>query len=215
MTTPRASSDQQERAFERALFASIELSPIATVVTNPRVPDNPIVAVNRTFCALTGYQVHEVLGRNCRFLAGGHRETSAQLALREAVAGSRALLVEVPNFKKDGTPFRNAVMVAPVLTADGVPGYFIGSQMDVGGMVDIPANVTFEAACKVERLTARQLDVLRGMLAGQLNKQIGSRLGIAEKTVKMHRAALFKRLGVRTSADAIRIGVEAELPGLV
>jgi DNA-binding NarL/FixJ family response regulator len=49
------------------------------------------------------------------------------------------------------------------------------------------------------------------MLAGKLNKQIAGDLGIGEKTVKMHRAALFRRLGVRASADAIRIGLEAGL----
>ena len=40
---------------EPALFASINLSPIATVVTNPRLPDNPVVAANPPFRALTGY----------------------------------------------------------------------------------------------------------------------------------------------------------------
>ncbi len=49
------------------------------------------------------------------------------------------------------------------------------------------------------------------MSHGLLNKQIAHRLGIAEKTVKMHRALLLERLGVATSADAIRIAVEAGL----
>jgi DNA-binding NarL/FixJ family response regulator len=49
------------------------------------------------------------------------------------------------------------------------------------------------------------------MMLGYRNKQIGPRLGINEKTVKMHRAGLLSRLGVPTSADAIRIAVEAEL----
>jgi DNA-binding NarL/FixJ family response regulator len=44
-----------------------------------------------------------------------------------------------------------------------------------------------------------------------LNKQIAHHLGIAEKTVKMHRALLLDRLGIATSAEAIRIAVEAGL----
>jgi PAS domain-containing protein len=40
---------------ERALAASVEASPIATVLTNPRLPDNPVIAANHAFCALTGY----------------------------------------------------------------------------------------------------------------------------------------------------------------
>ena len=49
------------------------------------------------------------------------------------------------------------------------------------------------------------------MALGYRNKQIAARLGIDEKTVKMHRAAMLDRLGAPTSADAIRIGVEAGL----
>jgi DNA-binding NarL/FixJ family response regulator len=47
------------------------------------------------------------------------------------------------------------------------------------------------------------------MAAGKLNKQIAHILDLSERTIKMHRSALFQALGVRTSADAIRIAVEA------
>ena len=49
------------------------------------------------------------------------------------------------------------------------------------------------------------------MSNGLLNKQIANKLGIAEKTVKMHRALLLDRIGATTSADAIRIAIEASL----
>ena len=44
---------------------------------------------------------------------------------------------------------------------------------------------------------------------GQLNKQIAHALDLTERTIKMHRAALFRALGVETTADAIRLAVEA------
>ena len=53
--------------------------------------------------------------------------------------------------------------------------------------------------------------VLGLMARGLLNKQIAWELKINEKTVKMHRALLLEQLGVTTSADAIRIAVEAGL----
>ena len=53
--------------------------------------------------------------------------------------------------------------------------------------------------------------VLERMARGLLNKQIAWELKISEKTVKMHRALLLDQLGVATSADAIRIAVEAGL----
>jgi PAS domain S-box-containing protein len=99
---------------EKALFASIELSPMATVITNPRLPDNPIVAVDHAFCGLTGYPREEVVGRNCRFLAGPETEASARAVLREAVAAARPALTEIINYRRDGTRFRNGVMISPL-----------------------------------------------------------------------------------------------------
>jgi DNA-binding NarL/FixJ family response regulator len=63
----------------------------------------------------------------------------------------------------------------------------------------------------VAALPTRQRQVLQLMTQGLLNKQIAWELKIAEKTVKMHRALMLERLGVQTSAEAIRIAVEAGL----
>ena len=50
-------------------FASaVRATRMPMVVTNPRLPDNPIVFVNDSFCRLTGYAREEIIGRNCRFL---------------------------------------------------------------------------------------------------------------------------------------------------
>jgi PAS domain S-box-containing protein len=201
-------------AFEAALFASIGLSPLATLVTNPRLPDNPIVCVNAAFCALTGFEEDEVLGRNCRFLQGTDTEPDQLTLLREAVAGGRSALTVLTNHRKDGTRFRNAVMIAPLFGADGSVEYFIGSQMDVTDAPDRAQNqrITYAGAL-VDGLTPRQKQVLEYMARGLRNKQIGELLGIEEKTVKMHRASLLKRLNAHTSADAIRIAVEARSRG--
>jgi DNA-binding NarL/FixJ family response regulator len=51
--------------------------------------------------------------------------------------------------------------------------------------------------------------VLRLMASGLLNKQIAWELKISEKTVKMHRGLLLQKLGVATSAEAIRLAAEA------
>jgi hypothetical protein len=191
------------------LFASINLSPIASVITDSRLPDNPIVAVNRAFSELTGYPEDEIIGRNCRFLAGPGTEPPAQAALREAVAAGRPTLVELTNYRKDGSPFLNAVMIAPVLGETGAVTYFLGSQMDVSEGSGLSSPRRQRAEHLVRALTPRQLQVLQHMIAGYRNKQIAGFLAIDEKTVKMHRASLLTRLGVGSSAEAIRVGVEA------
>ena len=49
------------------------------------------------------------------------------------------------------------------------------------------------------------------MARGYRNKQIAWRLSISEKTVKMHRGLMLEKLGLATSADAIRLAIEAGL----
>ncbi|WP_199100125.1 LuxR C-terminal-related transcriptional regulator [Dyella sp. ASV21] len=196
--------------FERSLFASIELSPIATVVTNPHLPGHPIVCANAAFSQLTGYPKEEILGRNCRFLGGPDTEPDRRAVLRAAIAQGTPVLTVLRNYRKDGSMFHNAVMVAPIRAADGSIGYYLGSQMDVSGDPSPPPGThAHYAATLVAALTPRQKQVLENMVAGHRNKQIAALLGIEEKTVKMHRASLLRRLGAATSADAIRIGLEA------
>ena len=200
----------EQSGFRTSLFASIVQSPIASVITDHRLPDYPIVAVNHAFCMLTGYLEEEIKGRNCRFLSGSGTDRNAQASLRIAVQEGRPLLVELLNYKRDGTPFRNAVMIAPVLGPGGEVAYYLGSQMDVTEGANLPAILRQQrAAERVRTLTPRQRQVLSEMIQGYRNKQIAARLGIDEKTVKMHRAGLLAKLGAATSADAIRTGVEA------
>lgn len=186
-------------------------SPLATVVTDPLAPDNPIVAVNSAFEQLTGYSAAEVLGRNCRFLAGVDTSEADSNALREAIRSRRPALVELLNYKRDGTPFRNAVMIAPLFDGDGRLRHFVGSQMEVARSGAPSAERAHAARALVEKLTPRQLQVLREISMGYRNKQIAARLGLSEKTVKMHRGQMLARLQAVSSTEAVRIAVEAGL----
>lgn len=192
---------------------SIHQSPIATIVTDNRVDDNPIVEVNRAFEILTGYRREEILGRNCRFLSGAGTDPEARASLRSAVAQGRSTVVELMNYRKDGTPFCNAVMLAPVLDIEGHVAMFIGSQMEVD-TADKASGLRREAQERVSRLSPRLRQILGLISSGYRNKQIAGMLGIGEKTVKMHRARLFQALHVTNSPEAIRIAVEAGIPSI-
>lgn len=179
-------------------------SSVAAVISDPTLPDTPIIACNHAFTLLTGYTADEVIGRNCRFLRGPDTEEELTEELRRAVRDRRTTLVEILNYRKDGTAFRNAVMLAPIFEGDGQLRYILGSQFDVTTRHPSPG-----PRDAIEQLSPRQRDVLMHMTAGLMNKQIAYKMGISERTVKMHRAALLKALGCRTAAEAIRAAVEA------
>jgi len=206
----RAMTGADQTSEEEPLLASIRLSPIATVISNPRLPDNPVVAANEAFCRLTGYEHAEIVGRNCRFLAGADTEPWQTEKIREAIRLRQPTLTELLNHRKDGTPFRNAVLVAPVFGPEGSLDYFIGSQVEVPKEAP-PLLRRDRSAALVKSLSPRQREILGEMASGFRNKQIAWRLKLSEKTVKMHRSLMMDKLGVGTSADAVRIAVEAGL----
>jgi PAS domain S-box-containing protein len=188
----------------------ISSSAIAAVVSNPRQPDNPIVACNDAFIALTGHSRDEIIGFNCRFLSGPETEPWLSETLRTAIKMQRPAMVEILNYKKDGTPFRNAVMVAPILDTAGELEYFLGSQVQIDdGRARANDERRSHAYDRIANLTPRQREILIKMASGKLNKQIAYGLNLSERTIKMHRSALFRALDVRTTADVIRVAIEA------
>ncbi len=66
-----------------------------------------------------------------------------------------------------------------------------------------------EAASRVAALSARETDVLLGLVAGRQNKVIANALGISPRTVEIHRANLMAKLGVRSLPDAVRLALAA------
>lgn len=194
-----------------AIVESIMLSPLPMVISNPLLPDNPLTAVNKAFCTLTGYPENEIIGRNCRFLAGPETEPAAQRVLREAIHNRRPVLTEILNYRRDGSCFRNGVTIAPIFDAGGELALFVGSQLDLGAAESGLAHRRQSSELLVAGLSSRQREVLGAMTRGLQNKNIARALNISIKTVEAHRAVLLQRLGVDTSAEAIRIAVEAGL----
>jgi FixJ family two-component response regulator len=64
---------------------------------------------------------------------------------------------------------------------------------------------------RIASLTARERQVLTHVVSGRLNKQIAYELGTVEKTIKFHRSAIMKKLGVRTVADLVRMTEKARI----
>ncbi len=108
----------------------------AIVLTDPKQDDNPVVACNAAFLALTGYSETEVLGRNCRFLQGPDTDPIRVSDVADAVNKQRPGQFELLNYRKDGTPFWNALHIGPIYGSDGEIKYFFGSQYDITSVID-------------------------------------------------------------------------------
>jgi RNA polymerase sigma factor (sigma-70 family) len=62
---------------------------------------------------------------------------------------------------------------------------------------------------QLARLTPREREVLHHIIAGKLNKQVAADLGIVEKTIKVHRARVMKKMNVRSLAELVRVAEHA------
>ncbi|WP_277980644.1 HWE histidine kinase domain-containing protein [Sphingomonas phyllosphaerae] len=105
------------------------ITPMA--ISDPTLPDNPLLYVNRAFEALTGFTAAELVGRNCRFMQGPLTDPAEVTRLRGAIARCERIEVDLLNHRRDGAPFWNRLTVAPVHDAGGALRYFVSSQLDV------------------------------------------------------------------------------------
>ena len=187
-------------------FAALQMTRMPMIITDPRQDDNPIVFANKAFLDLTGYEESEIVGRNCRFLQGTDTDREAVRALRSAVAAREAISIEILNYRRDGTPFWNAVFVAPVYDDDGRLIYFFASQLDITRRRS--SEQAFRQAQKMEaigQLTAglahdfnNLLQVVTGslemVLGGELDERqrrlLGNAARAAERGTKLTRQLL-------------------------
>jgi PAS domain S-box-containing protein len=112
----------------KAAFCAAKM---AMVITDPHQADNPIVSANDAFTRLTGYAAEEAVGRNCRFLQGPDTDMASVRELEAAMASGEGAEVEILNYRKDGRPFWNALVISPIRNASGELVYFFATQTDI------------------------------------------------------------------------------------
>lgn len=203
---------------------------MAICLCDPKKPDLPIVFANRAFRELTGYETEEILGRNCRFLQGEATDPEQVAQIRNALKREDVLVVELLNYRKDGTSFWNALHLGPIYNDEGELIYFFGSQWNVS---DVRAARTEERHAKT---MARELShrmknmfaVLSGIVsitgrvrgvqkeANEINERIRA-LGRAYETTlddasigKIELGAAIKAIVDPYSADANRFASTGE-----
>jgi len=101
------------------------------VVTDPSLPDNPIVYATQGFLNLTGYTLDQVLGRNCRFLQGPETDPKAVEKIRRSIEDGSDMSVCLLNYRVDGTTFWNQFFIAALRDAAGNITNYVGVQCKV------------------------------------------------------------------------------------
>ena len=105
-------------------------------LTDPTREDNPIIYASEEFYRYTGYGSDDVIGNNCRFLQGRKTSPLSPKRLRESIDKGEEICETLLNYRRDGRPFINLLLIAPLHDDKGKVKYFIGAQVDVTGLVE-------------------------------------------------------------------------------
>ncbi|KZV48485.1 phototropin-1 [Dorcoceras hygrometricum] len=132
------------------------------VITDPRLPDNPIIFASDSFLELTEYSREEILGKNCRFLQGPETDPATVKKIREAIDNQTEVTVQLINYTKTGKKFWNLFHLQPMRDQKGEVQYFIGVQLDGSEHVEplhncIPETTAKESE-KLVKETAENVD---------------------------------------------------------
>ncbi|KAK9987502.1 hypothetical protein SO802_027741 [Lithocarpus litseifolius] len=132
------------------------------VITDPRLPDNPIIFASDSFLELTEYTREEILGRNCRFLQGPETDQATVSKIRDAIRAQREITVQLINYTKSGKKFWNLFHLQPMRDQKGELQYFIGVQLDGSDHVEPLRNRlsdhTEQQSSKLVKATAETVD---------------------------------------------------------
>nr|AML77401.1 putative LOV domain-containing protein [Quassia amara] len=126
------------------------------VITDPRLPDNPIIFASDSFLELTEYSREEILGRNCRFLQGPETDPATVRKIREAIDNQTEVTVQLINYTKSGKKFWNLFHLQPMRDQKGEVQYFIGVQLDGSEHVEPLCNSIPETTAKDSEILVKQ-----------------------------------------------------------
>nr|AML78318.1 putative LOV domain-containing protein [Cyperus papyrus] len=155
---------EREKDIRQAIDLATTLERIEKnfVITDPRLPDNPIIFASDSFLELTEYTREEILGRNCRFLQGPETDQGTVARIRDAIREQREITVQLINYTKSGKKFWNLFHLQPMRDQTGEVQYFIGVQLDGSDHVEPLRNRLSEKtelqSAKLVKATAENVD---------------------------------------------------------
>lgn len=112
----------------RQLFLAVEQSPTSVIITDP---NGTIQYVNPIFCAITGYQFSEVIGRNPRILKSGVQSAEVYRDLWQTITSGGTWRGELHNKKKSGELYWELVSISPIVNDRGEITHFVAVKEDI------------------------------------------------------------------------------------
>lgn len=106
----------------------------SVTLVNLELPDQALVYVNNEFLENTGFELEEVLGKNCRFLQGKDTSESSVRYIRDSIEKNIPVFVDILNYKKNGDWFFNRLILIPLLLKN--KRHYLGLQMDSSHIYD-------------------------------------------------------------------------------
>jgi PAS domain S-box-containing protein len=149
------------------IIRAVDEAPIGITISDPSLPDNPLIYLNSAYEEITGYSEEFVLGRNCRFLQGPDTKEEPIEEMSKAVGEAEPVSVELLNYREDGTPFWNRVTIAPLTDDDGEVTHYVGFQEDVTDRKEAEAIAQQRADSLREERQA--LERVLGRVSGLIN----------------------------------------------
>ncbi|WP_294894350.1 diguanylate cyclase, partial [Sulfuricurvum sp. RIFOXYD12_FULL_44_77] len=125
-------TDRKNAYDEAALFKHlVDVVDTGITITDPSLPDNPLIYVNRAFSETTGYSFEDAVGRNCRFLRDQEPKQPSMGKVYDALQNAKSCEVELRNYTKEGKLFHNLLNITPMFDTNNKLKYFIGVQHDI------------------------------------------------------------------------------------
>lgn len=115
----------------QTLCHAFDKLPISISIADATQRRFPLIYVNSAFQDMSGFTLHEVIGKSNKFLQQGQVEETMETIMAQSLSSGKVCRVYVSNKRKDGTPFRNLVWMKPVHSFDGTYRFVIGMQFDV------------------------------------------------------------------------------------
>jgi PAS domain S-box-containing protein len=189
--------------------AALDATDDGIVISDARLPDQPVVYVSPSFERLVGFPKEDIIGTNCRMVQGPDTDRDTIRQISAALRDGRVFHGEILNYRKDGTSFWNLLRISPIRDEQGEVTHYVGAQSDV-----TEQHLARERQQEIESALAhasrvRTVAALGASLAHEVNQPLAAIATNAEAAVRFLEAGNLAEVRdalQAVAADAHRAG---------